>query len=66
MWWEILYCAVAVLVFFLVYRELQDEPFLVRFGVAALCGVGWGSVLIMILVFLGGDAVAFISKAFRK
>lgn len=66
MWWEILYVAVAALLFLVLYRELSEEQFMVRVSVAVLIGVGWGSFVILCALFLAIDAVAAIAKVFRK
>lgn len=66
MWWEILYVAVAALLFLVLYRELSEESFTVRVSVAALIGVGWGSFVIICALFLVIDVVAMIAKVFRK
>jgi len=65
-WWEILYVAVATLLFLVLYRELSEEPFTVRVSLAALSGVGWGSFVIICALFLLIDVVAMIAKVFRK
>lgn len=66
MWWEILYVVVGALLAALIFRETCDEAFVPRFFGAAVIGLGWPALAVMIAVYMVVDAAAFIAKAFRK
>lgn len=65
-WWEVIYALVAAAIFFVIFREGEDDPFAVRvFGAAGL-GLFWGALLILFAVMLLVDGAVWLARKVRK